>query len=112
MPLNRIVRQQKSDGGQIQQTDYFEDWLAGLKDRKAQARILARLESVRFGNLGDSKSLGGGVHELRVHVGPGYRRYYAKRKQVLIILLCGGDKSTQPRDIDRAKRALKEIDSE
>ena len=95
---------------QLQRTDVFDKWLAGLRDAKGKARILARLESVRLGNLGDSKSLGGGLHELRVHAGPGYRVYFIQRREVLIVLLCGGDKSSQQRDITRARRLLEELE--
>ena len=97
---------------QIRQTEVFARWLAELKDRKAKARILARLESVRLGNLGDSASVGGGVHELRVHTGPGYRVYFMQQRKVVLILLCAGDKSTQSRDIARAKRLVQEIEAE
>jgi len=93
---------------QIQQTDVFADWLVRLKDAKTKARILARLESVTQGNLGDTKVVGGGVRELRVHVGPGYRIYFTQTGQIVLLLLCGGDKSTQKRDIERAKRLLRE----
>ena len=92
----------------IQQTDTFADWLANLRDAKGKARILARLESIAQGSLGDSKSVGGGVRELRVHVGPGYRVYFAQIGRIVLLLLCGGDKSTQKRDIERAKRLLKD----
>lgn len=95
---------------QLQRTDVFDKWLAGLRDAKGKARILARLESVRLGNLGDSKSLGGGLHELRVHAGPGYRVYFIQRREVLIVLLCGGDKSSQQRDIARARRLHEELE--
>ncbi|MGE0520976.1 MAG: type II toxin-antitoxin system RelE/ParE family toxin [Candidatus Binatia bacterium] len=95
---------------QLQRTDVFDKWLAGLRDAKGKARILARLESVQFGNLGDSRSLGGGLHELRVFSGPGYRVYFASRGQVVIILLCGGDKSSQQRDVFRARRLLDELE--
>jgi putative addiction module killer protein len=94
----------------LQQTDAFETWLAGLGDRKSKARILARLDSVRLGNLGDWKSIGGALRELRVHTGPGYRLYFVQRQNVVILLLCGGSKSTQVRDIEKAKRLLKEIE--
>ena len=97
---------------QFQSTDTFDDWMRGLADRKAKARILARLESVKLGNLGDVKSCGDGVREPRVHVGPGYRVYFAQRGRVLLLLLCGGDKSSQTRDIARAQRILKEIGKE
>lgn len=94
----------------LQQTDAFERWLAALDDRKAKARILARLDSVRLGNLGDWKAIGGPLRELRVHTGPGYRLYFVQRQNVVILLLCGGSKSTQARDIAKAKRLLKEIE--
>jgi putative addiction module killer protein len=95
---------------QLQQTDVFERWLAGLDDRKAKARILARLDAARLGNLGDCKAIGGALRELRVHTGPGYRLYFTQRQNVVILLLCGGSKSTQARDIERAKRLLKDIE--
>jgi putative addiction module killer protein len=93
---------------QIQTTDTFADWLRHLRDSKAKARILARLDSVTLGNLGDTKMVGEGVRELRVHVGPGYRIYFAQTGRIVILLLCGGDKSSQKRDIERAKRLLRE----
>src|SRR5688572_13588854 len=76
---------------QIQRTEAFFKWLAGLRHAKGTARILARLDSVRLGNLGDSRSLGGGLHEMRIHTGPGYRLYFAPRGEIAIVLLCGGD---------------------
>jgi putative addiction module killer protein len=96
----------------LRQTDTFAKWLGGLRDAKAKARILARLESARLGNLGDTRTLGSGVREMRVHVGPGYRVYFAQRRGVVLLLLCGGDKSSQARDIERAKRILAELDKE
>ncbi len=95
---------------QIRQTDTFAAWLSKLRDARAVARILARIESARLGNLGDVKSLGGKVKELRVHEGPGYRVYFCQMGSVVILLLCGGDKSTQARDINRAKRMAKELE--
>ena len=95
---------------QLQQTDVFERWLAALNDHKAKARILARLDAVRLGNLGDWKAIGGALRELRVHTGPGYRLYFTQRQNVVILLLCGGSKATQARDIERAKRLLKDIE--
>jgi putative addiction module killer protein len=74
------------------------------------ARILARLESARLGNLGDIRSVGDGASELRIDVGAGYRVYFTRRQRVVIILLCGGDKSTQSRDIARAKLMVQQID--
>jgi putative addiction module killer protein len=97
---------------QLKSTADFDDWVRGLADRKAKARVLARLEAVKLGNLGDVKSVGGGVRELRIHVGPGYRVYVAQRGKVILLLLCGGDKSTQVRDIAKALRLLKGIAKE
>ena len=88
---------------QIQQTDAFARWLIDLRDARAKARILARLDSTRLGNLGDTRSVGGGVSEMRIDVGAGYRVYFTRRQHIVIILLCGGDKSTQGKDIVRAK---------
>ena len=93
----------------LRQTDAFAKWLVGLRDAKAKARILARLESARLGNLGDTRTLGGGVREMRVHDGAGYRVYFAQRRGT-VLLLCGGDKSSQPRDIERAKLMGAELD--
>lgn len=92
----------------VVQTDSFCDWLDTLKDRSARARINDRLKRLAYGNAGDSKSVGDGVQELRLHFGPGYRVYYMWRDGVLIILLNGGDKSSQSRDIAKAKRLAKE----
>ena len=95
---------------QLQRTDVFDDWLLALRDVRAKARILARLESARLGNLGDVRSVGDGVGEMRVNVGAGYRVYFTRRQRVVIVLLCGGDKSSQARDIARAKQMVDEIE--
>lgn len=95
---------------QLQRTDVFDEWLLGLRDMRAKARILVRLESARLGNLGDVRSVGGGISEMRVDVGAGYRMYFTRRQRIVLILLCGGDKSTQPRDITRAKQMAHEIE--
>jgi putative addiction module killer protein len=97
---------------QIRQTAVFAKWLANLRDVKAKARILARLETCRVGNLGDSKSVGGGVRELRIHIGPGYRVYFMKRRNMILLLLCGGNKSSQARDIERAKQLLAKLEGD
>jgi putative addiction module killer protein len=97
---------------QIQQTEVFSKWLFALRDLRARARILARLDAARLGNLGDSKSVGGGVSEMRVDIGAGYRVYFIRRRATLILLLCGGDKTTQPKDISRAKAMARELDQE
>ncbi len=94
MDLRRYV----TDGGK----DVFGDWLRKLKDRRARARIETRLTRVGLGNFGDCKAVGSGVWELRFDFGPGYRVYYARDGKTVVLLLCGGDKRTQARDIDRA----------
>ena len=95
---------------QLQQTEVFAKWMVELQDTRAKARILARLDSARLGNLGDAKSVGDGVSEMRIDVGAGIRVYFTRRRRVMIILLCGGDKSTQPKDITRAKRLARDIE--
>jgi putative addiction module killer protein len=90
------------------ETEQFRDWLDGLRDGKARLRIDDRLRRLANGNAGDTKSVGNGVQELRLHFGPGYRVYYIWRDGVLIILLCGGDKGSQARDILKAKELAKE----
>lgn len=94
----------------IVQTEQFRDWLDGLRDRKARLRIDDRLTRLASGNAGDTRSVGGNVRELRCHFGPGYRVYYMWQGDVLVILLNGGDKSSQKRDIALAKRLAKEAD--
>ena len=94
---------------EVIQTDEFEAWLDGLRDRRAQAQIGKRIVRVQSGLLGDVEPVGEGVNELRIHYGPGYRLYFVQRQQVVIILLCGGDKGTQARDIARAKQMAKEV---
>lgn len=84
-------------------SETFDHWLSGLRDRRAVARIAARLDRLAAGNPGDAEPVGEGVSELRINYGPGYRVYFIQRGPVLIILLCGGDKSTQTRDITKAK---------
>lgn len=81
----------------------FICWLEGLRDRAAQARIAVRLDRVRLGNFGPVKALGDGVSELKIDYGPGYRVYFAMRGQTVVLLLIGGDKATQARDIRTAK---------
>ncbi|MEG5263476.1 type II toxin-antitoxin system RelE/ParE family toxin [Pseudomonas sp. JDS28PS106] len=93
----------------IQQTKTFAQWHAAVRDLRAKIAIARRIERASAGNLGDVKSVGDGVSEMRVDVGAGYRVYYTTRDQVLIILLVGGDKSTQPADIKRARKMAKEV---
>jgi putative addiction module killer protein len=96
----------------VHQTDIFAVWLSKLKDRRAIAKILVRIESLRQGNSGDSKSLGSGLHEFRIHFGPGYRIYYTRKSGLVVLLLCGGDKSSQSKDIAHARRILTELRAE
>ena len=86
----------------------FDRWLSGLRDRRAVARIAARLDRLASGNPGDAQPVGDGVSELRINYGPGYRVYFIQRGPVLIILLCGGDKSSQDKDIKQAKVLAKQ----
>ncbi len=92
---------------EIIKSEVFDAWLASLKDRQAMQRVLARLDRVRLGNLGDAKFLRDGVSEMRINYGAGYRLYFTKRAGVLIILLCGGDKRTQDKDIEVAIQLAK-----
>ena len=93
----------------ILRSDAFDQWLSRLADAKGKARILARLRSAEFGNFGDCEPVGEGVFEMRVHVGPGYRVYYLRRERKVYLLLNGGDKSTQSRDIARAKALARAV---
>ena len=81
----------------------FTDWFESLRDRKTRTRIRGRLTRLEIGNFGDCQSVGGGVFELRIHFGPGYRVYFGKVANTILLLLCGGDKSSQQRNIERAK---------
>ncbi len=94
----------------IQLTTEFQDWLDGLHDKRAQIRIVARLRQAEAENLGDWGPIQGGLSEMRIHFGPGYRLYFTRRGSVLIVLLSGGTKSTQVRDIKRAKRLLEALE--
>ena len=94
---------------EIHTTAVFDKWAANLKDRKAALAIAMRLDRAANGNLGDVKSVGDNVSEMRIFVGQGYRVYFTVRHGKVIILLCGGDKSTQPRDIEKAKELAKNL---
>ena len=95
---------------EVRQTARFKAWLSGLRDDRARARILKRLDRAGQGNLGDVAPVGGGVSEMRIFYGPGYRVYFIQRGKELIVLLCGGDKSTQSADIEEAKAMAKELE--
>lgn len=93
-------------------SEEFDTWLAALKDRKGRARIVARIRSAERGNFGDCEPVGDGVSEMRIHFGPGYRVYFTRRGQVVYLLLLGGDKSSQKRDIRRAIQLAQTLDEE
>ena len=95
----------------LQKTKYFAEWLSSLRDSKAKAKILVRLTRMELGNLGDHKSIGNGLSEIRIDYGPGYRLYYTKNGNTILILLVGGDKSSQQKDIERAKMILYEMEN-
>ena len=91
---------------EVRQTAEFSRWLRRLKDDNVVARIVARIRRMEQGNLGDSRSLGAGLMEMRVDHGPGYRIYYVHRGATIVILLCAGDKRTQRQDIKRARELV------
>jgi putative addiction module killer protein len=93
----------------ILETATYRAWIEGLKDRRARSRIAIRIDRLAAGNPGDVKPVGEGVSEMRIDYGPGYRVYFARRGTVLVILLCGGDKSSQDRDIAAAKTLAREL---
>ncbi len=96
----------------VQQTEEFQRWLDDLADMRAQVRIVARIRLAEAGNLGDWAMVGRGVSEMRVHFGPGSRLYFTRRGGVLIVMLAGGDKGSQARDIKRAQRIATELGEE
>lgn len=93
---------------ELKQTEIFRKWRMRLKDERARAMIASRLDRLAFGHAGDAAPVGDGISELRIHYGPGYRVYFERRGDVLIVLLCGGDKSSQARDIKLAKKLSQE----
>jgi putative addiction module killer protein len=88
----------------IRRTDEFSGWLRDLRDMRARAKVLARIDRLSLGNPGDVAPVGDGISEMRIHYGPGYRVYYTQRGEEIVILLCGGDKSSQAADIRAAKK--------
>jgi putative addiction module killer protein len=94
---------------EVRKTDHFSQWIDALRDLSARARVQARIERLAAGNPGDVEPVGEGVSELRINYGPGYRVYFKKRRQELIILLAGGDKTTQARDIKTALRLARHL---
>jgi putative addiction module killer protein len=94
---------------EVRRTKCYTEWVAGLKDRNAVARVDARIRRLSLGNTGDFKFVGDGICELRIDYGPGYRVYYVQRGKLIVILLCGGDKQSQDRDIKAAKAMAKEL---
>lgn len=94
---------------EVRQTTIFRKWLDSLRDRNARLRIATRIRRMELGNPGDTKSVGSGVFEMRIPYGPGYRLYYVTIGTTLVVLLCGGDKSSQKRDIAMAKGMAREI---
>ncbi len=95
---------------EVRRTQAFEDFINGLRDAEARVKINARIFRLANGNAGDVAPVGEGISELRLHFGPGYRVYFKQRGKVLIILLCGGDKATQDKDIKRAKQLAEDLE--
>lgn len=94
---------------EIRRTEAFDQWLRRLKDERAKAKIAARIRRLAFGNFGDVSPVGEGVSELRIFEGPGYRVYFVQRGSTVVILLCGGSKKSQARDIKTANTIAKEL---
>src|SRR5271169_3054168 len=94
---------------EIRKTEVFAKWLDGLDDIRARARILVRIERLAAGNPGDVEPVGEGVSELRIDYGPGYRVYFVQKGKTIVVLLCGGDKSTQAKDIKAALKLAKDL---
>lgn len=93
---------------ELKQTETFRKWWKRLKDQRARGVIAARLDRLAYGHAGDVEPVGQGISELRIHYGPGYRVYFQKRGDTIIVLLCGGDKGSQAKDIGTAKRLAEE----
>jgi len=93
---------------ELRQTETFRRWRVQLRDERARALIASRLDRLAYGHAGDAEPIGEGISELRIHFGPGYRIYFQRRGKTVIVLLCGGDKSSQAKDIKAARRLAKE----
>jgi len=93
----------------VEMTEVYRDWINGLKDRAGRARVQVRVDRLAHGNPGRHRGLAGGIRELKIDFGPGYRVYYIERRGVLIVLLAGGDKSTQAKDIETAVALAKNL---
>jgi len=89
----------------------FQEWLVSLRSNAARARVITRLDNATYGNFGDCESVGNGVSEMRIHYGPGYRIYFTRKGDVIYLLLIGGDKSTQKRDIQHAKKIAEDFEN-
>lgn len=94
---------------EVYRTEAFNEWLAGLKDPRAVAKITARIDRLQLGNPGDAAPVGEGVSEMRIHYGPGYRVYFVQHGPILVVLLCGGNKASQDGDIKIAKEMAAEV---
>ena len=94
----------------VRKTEIFDNWIRKLKDRTGRAIINARILRLSHGNYGDTKYLGDGINELRIDFGPGYRVYYTQVRQTIVILLCGGNKSTQSSDLKKAKNMAENLE--
>ncbi|MGI2946783.1 type II toxin-antitoxin system RelE/ParE family toxin [Vibrio diabolicus] len=93
----------------IHSTPLFDEWLKGLKDPKAKAAVASRVQRLKFGLYGDCEPVGKGISELRIHIGKGYRVYFKEQDKVITIVLCGGDKKTQTKDIKLAKKLAEDL---
>lgn len=96
----------------VRQTNAFSSWLRSLRDQRARQKIVVRLQRMRFGHFGDVEAVGQGVSELRIHEGKGYRVYFRQQGSEVILLLCGGDKKSQQKDIAMAHQMAREISDE
>ena len=103
--MERVLRIYRRPDGR----EPVREWLEAMKDTKTRSRIEQRLDRITLGNLGDHKAVGGGVSELRLHFGPGFRVYFGEDGRELVVLLCGGDKASQPRDIALAQEYWQEF---